>query len=206
MGLSSEKNSLYYVTSSAKKCKRAEQFLPDNASFRLEQVDVHLFEEQTDDQQAIALAKAHQAWGLVQKPLLINDGGIYFHKYKNFPGTFAKYVYQGLGIEGICRLMDDGDELSVKTTDIVMWGPDQYKIFTIEESGTFKEKNLRALVDTTNATSSFFENMFVPHGFNQTYTELEQQPEIYNQIYYRSIAMKQIVEFVNNNSAMIFKK
>ncbi len=53
-----QKKTLYYVTSNPSKVSRCAQFIPSLAGLELKQVDVDLYEEQTEDQQAIALAKA----------------------------------------------------------------------------------------------------------------------------------------------------
>ena len=197
MTIKSEKNVLYYVTGRASKATLFAQFLPQDAGFRVEQVDVELFEEQTDDQEKIAISKAKQAWNLVKKPLLVDDGAIYFLKYKEFPGTFTKFAYKGLGYEGICRLLDDGDELSVVVTIVLIYGPDTYKLFKISKVGTFRK--------VYNPDLFFlFDSTFVPQGLHKTYVELkEQDPELFKEQYYRALAAKEVSKFVSEND--IFK-
>ena len=188
-----EKSVLYYVTGRASKATLFAQFLPENAPFTIEQVDVDLFEEQTEDQEKIAIAKAKQAWDLVQKPLLVDDGAIYFHKYQDFPGTFTKFIYKGLGYEGICKLLDDGDELSVVITLVLIYGPDTYKIFKISKVGTFRK--------VYNPDLFFlFDSTFVPQGLHKTYVELKQQdPDIFKEQYYRAMAAKEVTKFISEN-------
>jgi XTP/dITP diphosphohydrolase len=188
-----EKSVLYYVTGRASKATLFAQFLPENAPFTIEHVDVDLFEEQTEDQEKIAIAKAKQAWDLVQKPLLVDDGAIYFHKYQDFPGTFTKFIYKGLGYEGICKLLDDGDELSVVITLVLIYGPDTYKIFKISKVGTFRK--------VYNPDLFFlFDSTFVPQGLHKTYVELKQQdPDIFKEQYYRAMAAKEVTKFISEN-------
>ena len=197
MGVKSEKNVLYYVTGRASKATLLAQFLPESARFSIEQIDADLFEEQTDDQEKIAVTKAKQAWKLVQKPLLVDDGAIYFHKYQDFPGTFTKFIYKGLGYEGICKLLDDGDELSVVITLVLIYGADTYKIFKISKTGTFRK--------VYNPDLFFlFDSTFVPQGLHKTYVELKNQdPELYKEHYYRAMAAKEVAKFVSEND--IFK-
>ncbi len=173
--------------------------MPKSTHFRLEQVHVDLFEEQIEDQEKIALSKAKEAWNLVGKPVLVDDAGAYFHQYNNFPGVFAKFVYHGLGFDGICKLMKDGDALSLKLTAVLIWGIDDYKIFTASQSGTFKK-----FINNNLQPTSLLEGMFIPDGFDKTYLELEQQPDLYSKAYYRAIAMRQVAEFVDANSLHIF--
>lgn len=196
MAVKLEKNVLYYVTGRASKATLFAHFLPKNARFRIEQVDVDLFEEQTDDQEKIAIAKAKQAWSLVQKPLLVDDGAIYFLKYKKFPGTFTKFVYKGLGYEGICKLLDEGDELSVVVTTVLIYGPELYKVFRVCKTGTFKK------VDHPDI-NFLFDSTFVPHGLDKTYIELKEYPELYEEHYFPSAAAKEVSKFISEND--IFK-
>jgi inosine/xanthosine triphosphate pyrophosphatase family protein len=184
---------LYYVTGRASKATLFAQFLPRDAGFRVEQVDTELFEEQTDDQEKIAISKAKQAWSLVQKPLLVDDGAIYFHRYKEFPGTFTKFVYKGLEYEGICRLLDEGDELSVVVTLVLIYGPDTYKLFKISKVGIFRKVHNPDLF-------FLFDSTFVPQGLHKTYVELkEQDPELFKQYYYRALAAQEVSTFISEN-------
>ena len=192
-----KKKILYYVTSNPSKFKLFAQFLPTNASFSLERIDADLFEEQTEDQEKIAISKAKQAWQQIGKPLLVDEYGVCFTKYKEFPGTFTKFAYKGLGYEGICRLLDDGDELSVVVTIVLIYGPDAYKLFKISKVGTFRK--------VYNPDLFFlFDSTFVPQGLHKTYVELkEQDPELFKEHYYRALAAKEVSKFVSEND--IFK-
>lgn len=187
-----KKKVLYYVTGRASKASLFAHFLPANVSFSIEQVHRDLFEEQTDDQEKIALSKAYQAWDVVRKPVLVDDGGIYFHKYHDFPGTVTKFVYKGLGYEGICKLLDEGDELSVAVSTVLMYGPDLYKIFRVVKKGTFKK------VDNPD-THFLFDSTFVPEGLDKTYVELKEYPALYEEYYFPSDAAKQVAKFVEDH-------
>ena len=41
-----------------------------------------------------------QAYKILKKPLITDDTAIYFEGYPGFPGTFTKFVFQGLGFSG----------------------------------------------------------------------------------------------------------
>lgn len=138
------------------------------------------------------ISKAKQAWEQLKKPLIVDEVGVYFHKYNNFPGAFTKFVYKGLGFDGIYKLMNNNDELSILLNVVYIYAPEKFKTFTIHEHGYFKKpKNL------DHDKNAPFDLVFAPNGFNKSYVELEKFPEIYNKIYYRAIAMKQILEFIN---------
>ncbi|MGE4167977.1 MAG: non-canonical purine NTP pyrophosphatase [Candidatus Babeliales bacterium] len=185
------KKTLYYATGNSSKFKTSASFIPQNAQIELKQFACNLFEEQTEDQVEIAVSKAKQAWELLQKPLLVDEVGVYFHKYNNFPGAFTKFVYKGLGFDGVYKLMNDGDELSILLIIVYIYGPDQYKIFTIRKTGFFKKS------DREYDKNAPFDLVFVPQGLDKTYIELEEFPEIYNKVYYRAVGMREVLEFIS---------
>lgn len=161
-------------------------------------MDVDLYEEQTEDQQAIALAKARQAWSVVKKPLLVDEIGVYFNKYHNFPGAFTKYVYKGIGLEGCYKLMNDGDQMSKQMIAVFMWGPESYKIFTIVVPGFFKKTGLQPT--DKNAP---FDAVFVPEGQQQTYDEIAQADfELFNRTYIRALCIRQVVDFIAKSDVL----
>jgi len=182
---------IYYVTGNPSKFKRFSQFIPENIGIELKQFECNLFEEQIEDQQEIAISKAKQAWGYLKQPLLVDEVGVYFHKYNNFPGAFTKFVYKGLGFDGIYKLMQDGDELSIQLIVVYMFGEDDYKIFTTTVSGTFKKP-----IEQNHDTNAPFDLVFVPAGLDKSYVELEPFPQIYNEVYFRALAMKQILSYI----------
>lgn len=192
----SQKKLLYYVTGNPSKFKLFAQFIPASAGIEFKQFAYNLIEEQIEDQQEIALSKAKQAWDQLKSPLLVDEVGVYFHKYNNFPGAFTKFVYKGLGLEGIYKLMEDGDSLSIELIVVYVFGESEYKVFTTKVSGIFKKPS-----DKKHDHNAPFDLVFVPEGFDKSYVELEQLPKIYDEIYFRSLAMKKIIQFINAKHA-----
>lgn len=189
--MKTEKKVIYLVTGNASKFKLFSRIIPPDASIELRQVAYDLTEEQTEDQEQIAVAKAKQAWNLLEKPLIVDDFGVYFHKFNNFPGAFTKFVYKGLGFENLPRLFDDGDEASFLCIAVYIFGPNQYKVFSKRILGTLKKSQ-----NLNHDTLAPFEAIFIPQGFDKTYEELEQFPELYNKIYFRVTIINEIIKFV----------
>jgi len=40
----------------------------------------------------------------------VDDAGIYFEKYRSFPGAYSKFLYKAIGFDGIFRLVEAGDQ------------------------------------------------------------------------------------------------
>lgn len=75
--------------------------------FACVQQAVDLVEPQTNDMLSVSRMKAYEAFQKVWWPVLVDDSGIYFDAYPNFPGVFSKYVFQSLGVEWLRRLFVD---------------------------------------------------------------------------------------------------
>jgi XTP/dITP diphosphohydrolase len=56
---------------------------------------------------AVSRTKAMQAFEIVAWPVLVDDSGIYFSAYPDFPGVFSKYMFHSLGRDGLRRLFVD---------------------------------------------------------------------------------------------------
>lgn len=68
------------------------------------QQNIDLLEPQSNDMVAVSSTKARQVFEMVQWPVLVDDSGIYFSAYPDFPGVFSKYMFQSLGVEWLRRL------------------------------------------------------------------------------------------------------
>ena len=73
----------------------------------IKQSPLELLEPQSLDILEISRFKAKYAWDILKLPLIVDDGGIYFTAYNQFPGALAKYVNYGIGIKGMLKLLED---------------------------------------------------------------------------------------------------
>ncbi|MEO6508456.1 MAG: non-canonical purine NTP pyrophosphatase, partial [Patescibacteria group bacterium] len=69
-------NTLFYITSNARKVAVAEKFLGP-LGFSIQQKNIDLVENQTEDIEKIAIQKAQQAYEQFKHPLFVNDAGWY---------------------------------------------------------------------------------------------------------------------------------
>ncbi len=75
--------------------------------FSCAQQAVDLFEPQTNDMLEVSRIKAFEAFEKVWWPVLVDDSGIYFDSYPDFPGVFSKYIFQSLGVVWLQKLFID---------------------------------------------------------------------------------------------------
>lgn len=69
-----------------------------------EQVALDIPEIQTNLLTEISRDKCIQAFQQLKKPCLVDDSGIYFSAFHEFPGALTKFLYQGIGLAGIQRM------------------------------------------------------------------------------------------------------
>jgi non-canonical purine NTP pyrophosphatase (RdgB/HAM1 family) len=185
---------IYYATSNPVKFQEAEQFFRDTGSnISLQPYTQDIPEIQSLDQELVALNKAREAWRRLQKPLLAEDAGIYFSKFNQFPGTLTKFIYQAIGMEGLLKLVGSQDKALFQMHLIYYYGPDQYKIFKANCSGSIRETTV------FKASKSVpFDDIFVPDGSDKTYAQLRESNQLSN-FNYRVKALEMFASWYKDN-------
>lgn len=164
---------IYYVTGNQGKFYDVEQFLlSQDLGISIKQQKQDLEEVQSSDMLAIALYKARQAWDQLQKPIMVDDSGIYFDKYHKFPGTLTKFLYKGIGLDGICKLINQGDRARFVVHVVYMKTPEEYHLFE-----GICEGHLIIPSSFGYDPELPYRMLFVPNGSDKTYYDLRLTPE-----------------------------
>jgi len=155
---------IYYATTNAGKFQEVKRYLEEHEpSIELKQLDQEIDEIQTMDQKAVALDKAEKAWSLIEEPVIVDDSAIYFDHYNNFPGTLTKFVYHGIGFEGLLKLAEDDNRATRK---IFMVYKDKEK-----ESHVFEGMTQGRIIrpkDFSSHPRLPYDAIFQPEGANKT--------------------------------------
>lgn len=75
----------------------------------LEMKQFELPELQTDDIEKISMEKARVAYKAFKQTVLVEDTGVFFKAYNNFPGAYSKQMFKALGFDGFMKLLDGKD-------------------------------------------------------------------------------------------------
>lgn len=186
---------ILFVTGNTEKFKEVQRWLKElDPSIILEQAKVDLPEIQSLDVQKVALSKAKEAWNLFKKPLLIDDGGIYLEKYNKFPGTLSKYVFEGIGLEGVWLLAKEDPRTYFLCCLVYVDGPDSYQLF----EGISRGITIQPRHAVKNLQLPYTE-IFIPTGSEKTFSELKgtEEEKLYH---HRLRAIKKLVDWLKINS------
>jgi len=93
---------LSLVTGNTGKYEQIVRYLP--GFLDVEQVSLDIPEIQTNLLTEISADKCIQAFQQLWTPCLVDDSGIYFDAFNEFPWALSKFLYKGIGIEWMERL------------------------------------------------------------------------------------------------------
>ncbi len=134
----------------------------------VEHVKLEIPEIQSLNQREVVLDKALKAVELLKRPCVVEDTSLFFNAYKDFPGTFTKYIYQAIGFEGLFKLLDGKDRKAVFVTIAAFAQPGKEPVL-------FEGKLEGRIADSfTQARDKHlpFSQVFIPEGFDKTYWEI----------------------------------
>ncbi len=179
--MQNKKSEILYATGNKGKFEEVASFIAEHEpTINLIQFPVELPEIQTLDQRAIAIDKAQKAWQLAQRPLLIDDAAIYFENYNQFPGTLTKFIWHGLGFEGMKKVYEEGDPAHFLLYMVYIEGPDA------DARELFEGQCQGQLIKPSKFTahpSLPYDAIFKPHGSDKTYEQLRNTPEAQKHLY-----------------------
>ena len=177
---------LYFATSNDDKFGEIKKLMP-----YVRQLKAELDEPRTDDIKKIAIEKAKQAYKIVKKPVFAEDTGLFIDALNGFPGTNTHWFHKKMGsLKGLLKLMEDiGDRSAKFITAVGYFDGKNAKVFLGEKSG-------RITTEERGRAGWGHDPIFIPRGYNKTYTELG--PEIKNRISHRTIAIKKFLKWIEN--------
>ena len=182
-------NTVYFVSGNKGKFLELQKF---NESFGidLKLTELELLEPQSMSLTYISKFKATHAWKKIKKPLIVDDGGIFFENYNNFPGTMSKYIAHGLGIDGIMKLIEPGTKAKLRT--VITYKEDEEHSYSFEgicEGKMFIPDNIK-----DNDTLLPYSSTFYPDGYDENLITLRKN-EILGPYHHRYQAFSKFAQW-----------
>ena len=156
---------LYFVSSNTHKFEEAQRILSNLG------VDISLFkttleEIQSDSLSKIAERKAIDAYTKVQKPVIIEDDGLFIDSLGGFPGPYSSYAYDTIGNKGIIQLLQNSEHRDAKFVAIIAYynGIDEVKLFESSIPGKISKEIEKG--------GWGYDPIFIPDGESKTYANV----------------------------------
>ena len=170
-------NKIYYATGNKGKFNEVKIVIDELApEIELVQYSEDIPEIQSLDQKKVALDKAKKAWAILKAPVIVDDSGMFLEAYNNFPGTLTKFIFQGIGFEGLFKLAEKNNNAAFILNMVYLESPESYKMF--------EEKCTGKVVDTKREPIKGFPlyPIFIPTGSIKPYADLlgSEELEKYN--------------------------
>lgn len=126
---------LTFVTGNENKFHTAEHILKESG-IKLLQAAFDIDEIQGEDAQKIALDKAHKAFDIVKKPLLISDDSWSVHGLNGWPGPYMKSMNHWLSADDFLRLTSTLKDRRITLHQIAVYQDEQgQKLFMNDIEG-----------------------------------------------------------------------
>ena len=111
---------LFFASSNEHKFQEAERILA-TLGMQINLFKTTLEEIQSNNLNDIAEKKAINAYDLIQKPVIIEDDGLFINTLNGFPGPYSSYVYDTIGNKGIMDLLENSKVRDAKILSIIAY-------------------------------------------------------------------------------------
>ena len=159
---------LFFVSSNHHKYQEAKKIL-QSFGINLGFFKYELEEIQSSSLKEIASKKAVQAFQKYQKPIIIEDDGLFIDSLGGFPGPYSSYVFKTIGNQGILQLLKQNRK--AKFVSIISFCDNEnFKSFEAKIDGTISK--------IQNGTSWGYDPIFIPNNFTKTFAQLDTKNDL----------------------------
>ncbi len=178
--------SITFITGNQHKVKEARGIF-EKFGLKLEHADLGYPEIQGDLADVARYGAKHVAERL-NKPVIVEDAGIFIKALKWFPGTYSSYVQETLGNEGILKLMSNVEDRSAEFRSVIGYctPKTEPEIFlgTVKGHIAPKEKGKYGFA---------YDPLFYPEGYDKTFGELKREEK--NEFSHRRRSLEKFAEW-----------
>lgn len=153
----------------------------------LERLDIERVEIQADEPEEIAEYSLQVLNS--DKPLLIEDAGLYIDKYGGFPGPYSSYALERLGNLGILKLLEGDSDRGARYLSAIAYKDG-------ETTATFRGEVKGEIAHEERGTGGFgYDPIFIPaEGDGRTFGEMSGDEK--TKISHRARAFRQLGEWL----------
>lgn len=155
---------LTFVTSNRHKAEEVKEMFRRHGV----RLDVHLaktVEIQSESLEEIALFSSLQAYASLNKPVFVEDSGLFVEDLKGFPGPYSSYVYAKLGLERFLKLVGKNRKAFFRSVVCVYGIGRNPLLFAGSVSG-------KIAVEPRGEHGFGYDPIFIPSGSRKTLAEM----------------------------------
>jgi XTP/dITP diphosphohydrolase len=132
----------------------------------LEQCSLPKIEVQGDSLVEIVSKSVILAYLFANRPVLVEDAGLFIKALNGFPGPYSSYVYRTIGLRGVLKLLEGVEEREACFKSAAA--------LAYERGVIIGEGEVCGYITTVpRGTRGFgFDPIFVPHGDTRTFAEM----------------------------------
>ena len=149
------------------------------------------YEENHDEKlEEIARGAAKKLADKLNKSVVLEDTGLFFEAYNNFPGALPKFVINSIGFRGIFKLLDgESREAYFKTVAAFCETGSEPIFFEGIMKGEITEK-----IYNENKDEMPYDKIFIPKGKNKIISEMTLEEK--NSFSQRAKAFRKFGEYI----------
>ena len=167
---------LFFVSSNSHKFKESESIL-NSFNIKINFLKYHLEEIQSSSLEVIASKKAKFAFSKFNKPVIVEDDGLFIESLQGFPGPYSSYVFDTVGNAGILSLLKKNRK--AKFVSLITYCDDEItKSFTGVVSGLISKSQ--------QGKGWGYDPIFICGNMKKTFAELNNK----NEFSHRYLALK----------------
>ena len=166
-----QSSELFFASSNEHKFEEVQRIL-SNLGVNIKLFKTTLEEIQSNSLNEIAKRKAIDAFTKIQKPIIIEDDGLFINSLNGFPGPYSSYVYDTIGNKGIIRLLENTEFRDAKFVAIIAYcdGVDNVKLF---------ESSIHGKISSLIEKGGWgYDPIFIPDGQSKTYANVSNKDEL----------------------------
>ncbi len=158
-----------FVSSNKNKFNEAKNILSKNG-INLGFFKSSLREIQAESIKEIAALKVDEAYRQCNKPVIVEDAGLFVESLNGFPGPFSSYVFKTIGNSGILRLVKTNRK--AKFQSVVAYCDNKFGVVL------FDAKVEGKISKNSKGKGWGYDPIFIPNRQNKTYAMLSNKNEI----------------------------
>ncbi|MBI5393226.1 non-canonical purine NTP pyrophosphatase [Candidatus Woesearchaeota archaeon] len=182
------KRKLCLITTNLEKYNEIKVLLQEVAD--IERIEDNKIELKEDSIEQTALSNAEFFANKYKKAVIIDDGGLFFAAYPQFPGPHPKLMYKLLGYKGLLKLLEGESRKAIFRTALAYCEPGKKpELFVGEMVGRIAEQP----ADKGNEYMPY-ERIFIADASKKLVCDMSREDK--NKISHRAMAVRRLKEWL----------